>query len=231
MSKIAVIASIMMGIPARLVGMIRPRTAAIALIAGLALIIPRTALAVDGPPGGLPIVTAVNNGTSGHYNINTNNYGLVAHKCADIGNYKNVHAIICADVYAWPEYGTKNVDVFGMMEGYCQGTGTLPECTEVYANYGLGVDGAGDAVQEGWCGVHVPAWGDCVNGGRNYFYYADPVQGAVTLNSHGQCHSFFGIAGGGYSIGNDTQVELPGDQWKSLLTMVDTPAAYVCDEM
>jgi hypothetical protein len=98
--------------------------------------VPGTAMASSswGMPG--PDVVAVNDGTANQYQIWGGNFGLVAHDYADLGSYETTDAVSCADVYALPVPNTKDVDIYAMAEGYCQGDGTLPRCTEVDEYYG-----------------------------------------------------------------------------------------------
>jgi hypothetical protein len=146
-------------------------------------------------------------------------------------SYETTDAVACADLYALAIPGTKDVNIYAIAEGYCQGSdSTLPQCTAVGDYYYYEIDHAinlGQPPFTGICGVHT-AYGSCNSGSRNYFYTK-----IATLDNDDDCHTFMAglvpeddIVNGPY-----TQIELPGDAWRTLYSQLTTPDVSVCDNM
>jgi hypothetical protein len=193
---------------------VHPRTivAIIATIVGLSFMIPGTAMASEpsGPPGATVPITA--DGTSGGYNvydIYQGESGYIEHVCENVGPPAGDTGIACIDVYAY-QTGTKYVEVFVGLEGYCQGPNGYLQCNAVSIQGYAFADGKPYKGIDGACTA-------CNAGSRNYFY-----TDVITLNNPGDCHNFEGVLDLA-QIGVNTIYATNGDY-------VTTATARICDE-
>src|ERR1700722_2983065 len=187
--------------------------AIVATIVGLSFMIPGTAMASEpsGPPGSTVPITA--DGTSGGnnvYDIYQGESGYIEHACERVGPAAGDTSVACIDVYAY-QTGTKNVEVFVGMEGYCQGPSGYLQCNNVSTSGVEYVVGKNYKTFNGTCST------GCNAGSRNFFY-----TDVVTLNNPGDCHTFEGNLVNAAIIVDTIYADNPD--------YLPTATARICDE-
>jgi hypothetical protein len=149
--------------------------------------------------------------------------GLIAHQCRAIGTYKGVGAVFCADLYAQPDATAGKIDVYAIVEAYCEvatDPSAYPQCAGANSEFLLiRSDGWKSSESDISCGSGFPT--ACSSNYRNFFEFEQVI-------AAGACPELwtdaYGMAGGN----GTSSIELPGDVFEFTESDLTTARAEIC---